>query len=220
MNWAPVEYRRQRPAEPADQRPLQRVLRHPAEQDAGGGGRDPQHAELAEIVTEQAHLGDTEGTQHGNLGRFPAGRVACGNSDRRHRDDQREHDRQREKLARAIERAAHFRAGVFQVLDFLVGFEPGLQPGLETRDLLAGAGEHHAVLDAAARHHQPGVGQVVEIHQHPRREIEDRAAAIRLVGKQPFDVQACFTELQRLAEQLRQLGIDPYLAARGYFATR
>jgi len=175
--------RRQRLAEPAVQRPLQRKLRQPAQQGTAYGGREPQDAELAQVVSKQAGLGNTECAQHRDLGRLLPGRVACGDRDCGHRDHQRQHDRQGEEIARAIERPAHFRARVFEILDFLVGLQPGPEPGLEPGDLALVAGEHDAILYPATRNHEPGGRQIAEIHQHPRREIEYRAAAVRLVGQ-------------------------------------
>ncbi len=201
-------------AEPAVQRPLQGVLGQPAKQDADRGRGQPQESELAQVVAKQAVLRDAESTQHRNLGSLAIRGVASGNGNCSHRNHQGQHDCQGKKLARALQRLAHFRARVFQILDFLAGLEIFGQPALEPRHGVRFAGEHQPILHPASRHHQPGCIQIVEVHQHARCKIEDRAAAIRFEGQQPARDKTLFAQFESLADQLRQLAVDPDLARR------
>ncbi len=160
---------------------------------------------------------NAESAQHGNLGCLAVGGITRRNCDRGHCDHQGQDDRERKKLAGALQRPAHFGAGVFEILNFLAGLQVSREPDLEVCDSARLSGKHQAVAHPAAGNHEPGSSEIFEIHQYPRRKIENSAAAIRLEGQQPTAIKIRSAEIQPRGHQLRELGIDPNLPLGGYF---
>ena len=175
-----------------------------------------ERAQVQQLKQKQPHhlpARQPKAAQHGAGIEMAQGKAASrqghGNAGQHHRSD----TGQPQELIRSAQCAAHLTVAVLDRGDPLVGLQAILQPLLIGAQLLIAASQQQAITHAAAGLHDAGGVQILQVHQHPRRQAVKVAGAVWLMGQQRADGQAGVAHLQRITHLQLELGqqarLDP-----------
>ena len=180
--------------QPARDRRLTGIAEHATD----GAGREAEQHEFPTEQREQPALLRAEAAHHGVAVQMALGVAARGQRNRDRGENHREHGREAEKLLRAVQPRAHLGTGVAQAFDALPGTQFRLGPGLVGVGA-ARARDVELIVRAAAGLDQPRGGQVVQVQQQARRDIEKAHTAIRFQGQHRAHRQVRVAKFDSLA---------------------
>ncbi len=199
-------------------------MRGIAECHSDDAGHETDEDELEREQPEDVNLREPQAAHHRARVQVPQREAP---RRRRHRDRRDHCGQQRDECEESlgtVDRALHLRPAAFQRLDTLAALQFLLQCGGKFADRRAFASDQQAIGDAAAGRDQLRGREIVEIHHHARREVDELGAAIRLDHDDLADAERLLAQLQSVAgsstQRLQQLAVDPDLAPCRDFTRR